>query len=71
MRRNEELRGLYEKIKVQGSTLRRGQAAYRDRLNEIRLLKVKVGGLRGTRQDASLRDAACCERYSERWSTAG
>jgi len=43
VRRNEELRLLYEKIKIQQSTLQRGQAQYRDRLNEIRVLKIKVG----------------------------
>ncbi len=42
VRRNEELRLLYEKIKIQQSTLKRGQAQYRDRLNEIRVLKIKV-----------------------------
>lgn len=45
VRRNEELRLLYEKIKVQQSTLQRGQAAYRGRLNEIRAMKIKVGGV--------------------------
>lgn len=43
VRRNEELRLLYEKIKIQQSSLHRGQAQYRDRLNEIRVLKIKVG----------------------------
>lgn len=43
VRRNEELRLLAEKAKVQGSALARGQAAYRDRLNEVRALKLKVG----------------------------
>ncbi|KAL4853863.1 Cilia- and flagella-associated protein 58 [Chlorella vulgaris] len=45
VRRNEELRLLYEKIKIQHSVLYRGQAQYRDRLNEIRVLKMKVSGL--------------------------
>ncbi|EFN51138.1 hypothetical protein CHLNCDRAFT_141344 [Chlorella variabilis] len=45
VRRNEELRLLYEKIKIQQSSLHRGQAQYRDRLNEIRVLKIKVAGL--------------------------
>lgn len=44
VRRNEELRLLYEKIKIQQFTLQRGQAQYRDRLNEIRVLKIKVRG---------------------------
>lgn len=42
VRRHEELRLLYEKVRLQESTLQRGQAAYRDRLNEVRALKVKV-----------------------------
>ncbi|KAL4439847.1 hypothetical protein ABPG75_002848 [Micractinium tetrahymenae] len=46
VRRNEELRLLYEKIKIQQSTLQRGQAQYRDRLNEIRVLKIKVASLK-------------------------
>lgn len=46
VRRNEEVRLLYEKIKIQQSTLQRGQAQYRDRLNEIRVLRIKVGGAR-------------------------
>jgi hypothetical protein len=61
VRRNEELRQLYEKIKVQGSTLRRGQAAYRDRLNEIRVLKIKVGVAHSTRQHTHTR---LCEAQS-------
>ena len=44
MRRNQELALLYEKIKIQQSALQRGQAQYRERLDEIRALKLKVGG---------------------------
>ena len=45
VRRNEELRLLYEKIKIQQSTLAKGQAQYRERLAEIRVLRIKVGAL--------------------------
>eukprot|EP00887_Chlorella_sp_A99_P000486 scaffold17.g486.t1 len=42
VRRNEELRLLYEKIRIQQSTLQRGQAQYRERLAEIRVLRIRV-----------------------------
>jgi len=37
---------LYEKIKIQQSTLSKGQIQYRDRLNEIRVLKIKLNDLK-------------------------
>ncbi|CAG9466383.1 unnamed protein product [Pedinophyceae sp. YPF-701] len=46
IRRNDELALLYEKIKIQQSTLQKGQIQYRDRLNEIRVLKIKLNDLR-------------------------
>lgn len=46
IRRNEELALLYEKIKIQQSTLSKGQVQYRYRLNEIRLLKIKLTELK-------------------------
>ncbi|XP_024519422.1 cilia- and flagella-associated protein 58-like [Selaginella moellendorffii] len=46
MRRNEELALLYEKIKIQQSTLTKGQVQYRCRLNELRLLKIKITDLK-------------------------
>ena len=46
IRRNDELALLYEKIKIQQSTLTKGQVAYTNRLNEIRVLKVKVNDLK-------------------------
>ena len=46
VRRNDELALLYEKIKIQQSTLAKGQIQYRDRLNEIRVLKVKLADLK-------------------------
>ena len=45
IRRNDELALLYEKIKIQQSTLLKGQAQYRDRLKEIRVLKIKINDL--------------------------
>lgn len=46
IRRNDELALLYEKVKIQQSTLSRGQIQYRDRLNEIRVLKVRLADMR-------------------------
>eukprot|EP00882_Tetradesmus_deserticola_P008907 GHRQ01009397.1.p1 GENE.GHRQ01009397.1~~GHRQ01009397.1.p1 ORF type:complete len:575 (+),score=315.40 GHRQ01009397.1:1157-2881(+) len=46
IRRNDELALLYEKVKIQHSTLNRGQLQYRDRLNEIRVLKIKLADLK-------------------------
>merc|ERR1719453_45484 len=44
--RNEELGLLYEKVKIQQSTLEKGETQYRERLEEIRVLKSKeVGSL--------------------------
>jgi hypothetical protein len=42
IRRNDELALLYEKIKIQQSTLRQGEAQYQERLNDLRVLKLKV-----------------------------
>ena len=46
IRRNDELALLYEKIKIQQSSLNKGQIQYRDRLNEIRVLNIKLADLR-------------------------
>jgi len=46
IRRNDELALLYEKIKIQQSTLAKGEAQYRERLEDIRLLKIKIADLR-------------------------
>jgi len=42
IRRNDELALLYEKLKIQMSTLRTGEAQYAARLNDIRVLRLKV-----------------------------
>lgn len=42
IRRNDELALLYEKIRIQQSTLAKGESQYRERLNEIELLKNKI-----------------------------
>ena len=44
--RNDELSLLYEKIKIQQSILNKGQTQYRDRVNELRILKIKLGDMK-------------------------
>jgi len=44
IRRNEELALLYEKIKIQESTLKKGERQYRHRLEEIKKQKDAIGG---------------------------
>jgi len=46
IRRNDELALLYEKIKIQQSTLQKGEIQYKERLDEIRSLKGKIGQLK-------------------------
>merc|ERR1712124_222366 len=46
IRRNDELALLYEKIKIQQSTLQKGEIQYKERLDEIRGLKNKIAGLK-------------------------
>ncbi|CBJ29363.1 flagellar associated protein [Ectocarpus siliculosus] len=45
IRRNDELALLYEKLKIQQSTLKKGEAGYSMRLMDIRTLKLKCGDL--------------------------
>ena len=45
IRRNDELPLLYEKIKIQQSILNKGRR-YRDRVNELRILKIKLGDMK-------------------------
>jgi len=46
IRRNEELSLLYEKIRIQQSTLLKGESQYRERLVDISMLRKKVHELR-------------------------
>merc|ERR1719252_253170 len=45
IRRNDELALLYEKVKIQQSTLQTGEVAYKERLEEIRALKNQIANL--------------------------
>merc|ERR1712193_463655 len=42
IRRNDELALLYEKVKIQQSTLQAGEVAYKERLEEIRALEIQA-----------------------------
>jgi predicted RNase H-like nuclease (RuvC/YqgF family) len=46
IRRNDELALLYEKVKIMESTLKKGEAQYADRIQDIRILKLKIGDLK-------------------------
>ncbi|XP_053245246.1 cilia- and flagella-associated protein 58 [Podarcis raffonei] len=46
VRRNDELALLYEKIKIQQSILNKGEMQYRQRMEDIRLLKLEIKKLR-------------------------
>ena len=46
IRRNDELALLYEKLAIHASTLAKGEAQYKERVEDIRLLRVKVADLR-------------------------
>merc|ERR1712226_624452 len=46
VRRNDELALLYEKIKIQQSTLNKGEIQYKSRQEDIRLLKLETKSLR-------------------------
>lgn len=49
IRRNDELALLYEKIKIQQSTLSKGEVQYNERLEDIRILKLDIKKLRRER----------------------
>jgi hypothetical protein len=42
IRRNDELALLYEKLRVQQSALKTGESQYTNRLDDIRILKIKI-----------------------------
>lgn len=49
IRRNDELALLYEKIKIQQSTLNKGEVQYAQRLEDIRILKLEIKKMRRER----------------------
>ncbi|KAJ3347867.1 hypothetical protein HDU83_001692 [Entophlyctis luteolus] len=46
IRRNDEISLLYEKIKIQASTLNKGEVQYHERIEDIRVLKLEIRKLR-------------------------
>lgn len=46
IRRNDESALLYEKIKIQQTTLAKGETAFRERMNDLKLLACKKGDLK-------------------------
>ena len=42
MRRNDELALLYEKIKLQQATMKKGEMQYTSRMEDIRVLKLEI-----------------------------
>lgn len=46
IRRNDELALLYEKIKIQQTSLSQGEKGYRDRLDDLRVLKLRANAMR-------------------------
>ena len=46
IRRNDESALLYEKIKIQQTTLAKGETAFRERMNDIKLLTCKKSDLK-------------------------
>merc|ERR1711904_129534 len=48
IRRNEELALLYEKIKIQQSTLQKGEIQYKDRIAEVNMLRSEIRETKAT-----------------------
>jgi chromosome segregation ATPase len=46
IRRNDELALLYEKLAIQTATLGRGEQHYKERLDDIRVMKIKIADLK-------------------------
>ncbi|CAF4798088.1 unnamed protein product, partial [Rotaria magnacalcarata] len=46
VRRNDELALLYEKLKIQQSTLNKGELQYKARLEDLRILKLELKKIR-------------------------
>jgi len=68
IRRNDELALLYEKIKIQQSAISQGEIAYRERLEDLRVLRLRENALRRElhiqRSQASSLDTLRSEVYT-------
>ena len=73
VRRNDELALLYEKIKIQQSTLNKGEIQYNQRLEDIRVLKLEIRKLR--REKAILQKSVAnvddLRSVGHVWTTSG
>lgn len=69
IRRNDEIALLYEKIKIQQSTLHKGEAQFNDRIQEIRLMKIEVQDQRRKLKIASDRAAQVPNLKRELYNT--
>jgi hypothetical protein len=56
IRRNDELALLYEKLRVQSSALKNGELSYQSRLDDIRIMRLKIKDL--VREVANLKGGA-------------
>lgn len=57
VRRNDELALLYEKIKIQQSTLNKGELQYKSRIEDLRILKLEIKRLRREKKILSVKVA--------------
>ncbi|RNA26307.1 Cilia- and flagella-associated 58 [Brachionus plicatilis] len=57
VRRNDELALLYEKIKIQQSTLNKGEIQYKARIEDLRILKLEIKRLRREKKILSVKVA--------------
>ena len=69
IRRNDELSLLYEKIKIQQSTMNKGEMQYTQRLEDIRILKLEIKKMRRERNMLSksvsnVDDLRCSDHYT-------
>jgi len=74
IRRNDEVSLLYEKMKIMQLTLHKGELQYKDRLEDIRILKLEIRHQRCMNRTLQKRDEATddlrligkCTEYSKR-----
>ena len=57
VRRNDELALLYEKIKIQQSTLNKGEIQYKSRIEDLNILKLEIKRLRSEKKILSIKVA--------------
>lgn len=64
IRRNDESALLYEKIKIQQTTLAKGETAFRERMNDIKLLTCKKSDLKRELK-ILMKDASRIPKYKD------